>query len=145
VKDDVAASEIAELGDNLHNHDSPSALGGYMLPANGGYIMSQDEQDLLAGRTMREKAEAKRKLDQLIAKAGQLGARLTALGEMLQQSPQNVMFEGISTNIKYVSPGAGSFRAHEVNGKEIAELTTAIRDAMEEVDRVKQRAERLGV
>jgi predicted trehalose synthase len=105
-----------------------STSSGYDV--HGGYFMSDEQQDAVIGRVLRELKEAKQKLARLRAEADRIGQALGRIGQTLVSNPQSLVFASGSINVP----------THE----ELASLTNDIRNTMQEVDRLKQQASDLG-
>jgi prefoldin subunit 5 len=105
----------------------------------------RDQKDLALGRAIREKREAEAKVSRLEAKAKGAGNLLVRLGSILQSSPQHTHFEAASTNVKMIPANTEIFKQNEIDGKQIAQLTNELRDAIEELERVKKRVQPYGV
>jgi CRISPR/Cas system-associated protein Cas5 (RAMP superfamily) len=111
----------------------------------GGYFMSPEDKDAVIGRVLRQRKEAKENLATLAAEAKRIGEKLSVLSGYLIHNPHYVWFEATSTNTKYRRPGMEeSFRLSDFDSKKIADLTTQIRNAMDEVERLNNEAGKLG-
>jgi hypothetical protein len=106
---------------------------------------TQDERDLARGRVTREKNEAEAKLNRLKAKAQATGNLLARLSQVLLTTPHHTHFEAASTNVKMIPSNVEIFRQNEVDGKQIAQFTNELRDAIEELERVQKRARPYGI
>jgi hypothetical protein len=106
--------------------------------------MTEQDRDAEIGRVLREKKQAEHDLEVMASRARKLGETLAQLGAMLQQQPQHVVFENVSTNIKYARPNAPLFKVAEISGQQIADLTSQLRDQMEKVEGLREQASRLG-
>src|SRR5271167_4795201 len=56
--------------------------------------MSQEEQDALLGKTLREYKEMSHRLEMLRARAAEIGNHLVKLGSVLNSSPECLAFDG---------------------------------------------------
>ena len=106
-----------------------------------GYFMSQQEQDELIGKTVRELKEKTDQLNTHKAKANDLGRQLGVFAEALKTHPENVQFEGLHHNEPSrglpISPRLLDFQA-------LAGLCEQIRTLRAEVQNLESEKKRLG-
>jgi hypothetical protein len=107
--------------------------------------MSQDPRAAEVGQIVLNKQAAQSHLDGLLGTARQVGVKLEQLGKLLRGSPEQVKFLGERFDSSYASANSPSFELREIDGKAISDLATAIRDSMEEIRRLDERARSLGV
>ena len=67
-----------------------STISGYN--AHGGYLLSEEQQDAVIGRVLRELKETKQKLAKLRAEADRIGQALGRIGQTLVSNPQSLVF-----------------------------------------------------
>jgi hypothetical protein len=101
----------------------------------GGYFMSQDQEDAVVGRLVRERTAHKQKLVKLKEEAIRLGRNLEALGRDLQD-------DGKRWNI---AVDAYKSLLSESTAENISKLKTEIRDTELESSRLDGRLRELGI
>ena len=102
---------------------------------------------------MREKREAKHSLAILETEVAHIREKLRKLLTLLENNARLVWFEGISTNRRhfderesdYLSHRIETFRLSDFDGRRLAELTSQIRDAETEVERLDKAAKKYGI
>ncbi|SRR6266567_1282179 len=109
------------------------------------YYMTQEQQDAIIGRVLRERGEAERHLAALQAEAARLGAYFIKVGSMLDKHPETVFFEALSTNIKYAGSNPQILQGSNLSLEATVHTTNEIRDAMEKVERLRAECERLRI
>lgn len=107
--------------------------------------MSQNQQVAEVGQIVLQRKEARQKLEQLHVRATQLGRMLQELGSLLERSPEQVKFEGVGFDPNHTGWRGPSFRIPEIDGKQISDLATEIRNSTDEVNRINEKAMRLGL
>jgi hypothetical protein len=105
--------------------------------------MSPEDQDAIIGRVLRQRKEAHQRLAMLQAEAKRIGEKLGTLSGILVRHPHDVWFEAASTNTGY-RRDEESFKLADIDSKKIADLTSQIRDALDEVKRWNDEARKLG-
>ena len=102
--------------------------------------MTQEDQDRLIGQTHREHREAKQKLAALQTKARNLGERLVQIGNVLRDTPENLIFAGKAydaARFAFVLPTP--VKVEElVDLQNLLPLTDEIREMVIKVDRLRQ-------
>jgi hypothetical protein len=113
-----------------------------------GYFMSQEQQDAVVGRTVREMREAEEKLAKLEAEARTVGEALMEIGRALCNSPAHLIEEGQSYNTKFAAGprgGMGFYRASQlISADKLKSLTEDVRATMLEFDRLNETLQRMG-
>lgn len=107
--------------------------------------MSQEQEDQVVGRIVREKKDAEQKLARLAAEASRIGEVLVDLGTQLVRYPATIQFEGVATNVEYLRRDGSIFKTNEIDGARIAALTNEIRSATAKLEELEKQAGRLGV
>ena len=114
--------------------------------ARGGYFVSQEDQDAVIGRTVREFNVCKNLCAALTVEAHRIGVALVALGTSLQGEPQEVAriaFTNQSVPLSYQP--AKLIVAGVVDEAKIGKLTEDLRNALSEHRRLSEAVVRLGV
>jgi hypothetical protein len=113
---------------------------------SGGYFMSQEQQDAVIGRVVRELNSATILAAALSADAHQIGTALIALGMKLQGKPQEVAriaFHNQSVPLQFQP--VEMFAPELLDAAKIARLTDGLRNALSDVRRLSDNAASLGV
>ncbi len=108
--------------------------------------MSQEEQDAIVGRTVRELREAKERLAMLKAEAGRRGERLKNAGHFLAAYPEYMVQEGESVDVRFSSqPQKHLWTAADIYpAEEILKLTSAIRAEVVKIATLNERLMGMG-
>lgn len=106
--------------------------------------MNEEQKDVAVGRVLRERKEVESRLAALEADARKVSQRLADLAQMLDRSPQDTWFHGPSASIKGYPPRSASFNIADYNMQHVVDLTNAIRDTREKLDRLNSEASTLG-
>lgn len=107
--------------------------------------MTEENDHIIVGRVLSQKKDAERKLALLQVQAKNIGERWIALGESLVEDPENTWFDEGHASYAYSGPiPKRSHRLSDFDPKQIAEVTSEIREAMEQVKRLTSEASKLG-
>jgi hypothetical protein len=108
--------------------------------------MSQDEQDAIVGRTMRELREAQEKLEMLKAEAKRRGDRLEKAGHFLGAWPEYMIQEGETVDVGFSKqPQVHMWNDADIfPAEKIRELTSTIRKEMLTISDLTTRLRKLG-
>jgi hypothetical protein len=115
--------------------------------AEGRYFMSEEQEDAVIGRVIREKKEAEQHLALLQAEARKFGETFSALGASLRASAEYVVFERQEVDVRYHSPHGNNrlYKAEEINAERVKTLTHEIRTALLRLATLTEEARKLGV
>lgn len=107
--------------------------------------MSEEEQDVLVGKTARQHKEASEKISKLKVKAFYLGTVLHGLGVTLAQYPELLSFDEEPMDAIYdVRKNFSMKDAKEASPENIQNLCREIRQVIAERDRLAQELQSLG-
>lgn len=106
--------------------------------------MSEDQRDATLGRVLRERKGLQSYLAELDADARKISQRFEELGEMLDQSPQDVWFYGQLAGIKGYAPRSTSFNLADFDIQRIVDITNEIRSTREKLDGLNSEASKFG-
>jgi len=107
--------------------------------------VTQDEQDAIMGRTLREHTECCKELAAITAKLAIIGEELISLGKELKGRPELVYFLGRSRNVRFgENRDTQNFSPASIDGNSIADLVTALQDLHVKRDDLAQRLRSLG-
>lgn len=106
--------------------------------------MDSEKQHAIIGKVLSDKREAEKKQAMLKKEAERLGNVLENLAGYLRGNVEYVWFCGASTNEHYPHPRGDVFSVSDVDGQRIAELTSEIRNTMDEIKRLNGEARALG-
>jgi hypothetical protein len=115
--------------------------------------MSPQEEDAIIGKLVRERKAAKHTLALLQTEVGHIREKLRKMVLLLENNAHLVWIDGASTNEHYldarlndyVSGKLEEFQLSDLDGKRIADLTSRIRDTMDELERLNKEAAKHGV
>lgn len=110
-----------------------------------GSFMSQQEQDAVIGRVVRERQEAHKTLAVLDSEAKRLGKQLSGLGEMLQIRPATIVFENQMVAVHHKRQGDPLFNPNDISVERIIKLTEEIRGLRDRLDTLQNEAKNLGI
>jgi hypothetical protein len=99
---------------------------------SGGYFMDQQEEHAKAYEALLKRKEIERHLDGLKIEAQRLGAIFVELGQILQTSPEYVIFENVPAPAGINSP---LFKVPDIDGNRIVALVNDIRTTAQELER----------
>jgi hypothetical protein len=110
---------------------------------NGGYFMTQDDQDVVIGRLVREHREADELIAKLDAEATRLGQAYSELGQALMTHPEGVLFpkEGIDGRF---APVQHLVQPSLLNADKLKALATDYRTAFIKREQLTEQLKRLG-
>lgn len=94
---------------------------------------------------MLAKSAAAKRLALLKEEAARIGKVLGSLAGYMGNNVEYIWFDGISTNENYSHPRGNSFSVADEDGVRIAKLTSEIRDAKDQIERLSQHARDLGL
>jgi hypothetical protein len=108
--------------------------------------MTQEEQDAIVGRTLREYNECRKELAAMEAKLAGVGDELLSLGKELKANPERVFFFGRGRDIRFggMNRDAKSFTPASIDGNSIADQVTALQNLHVKRDELSQRLKSLG-
>ena len=106
--------------------------------------MTQEEQDAVLGRTLREYGGSRKELAAMAAQLGETGAMLSRLGGQLKQRPEALLFEGVEHNSRFGDPRAEIFFPNTIDGKSIAADVSALQQQHIKVQELANRLRALG-
>lgn len=108
--------------------------------------MTQDEQDAILGRTLREYNECCKQLAAMETKLASIGEELLNLGRELKAHPEQVYFLGRGRDTRFggLNRDAKSFEPASINGNSIADQVTALQNQHIKRDELAQRLKSLG-
>jgi hypothetical protein len=112
------------------NNHIVAPLGGIEYLSKG-YFMSQEQEDAVAGRTIRELGVVKRECVSLVAEAHNLGSALVQLGTRLGGDPDTIAATMVDGKV--------------VDAARITQLTETLRAALVQYHRLGAEAETLGI
>src|SRR5437870_9523428 len=88
-------------------------------------LMTQEEQDAILGRTLREYNDCRKELAAIEAKLASIGEELISLGKELKGRPEQVYFTGRSRNVRFgENRDTQNFSSASIDGNSIADLVT---------------------
>jgi hypothetical protein len=109
--------------------------------------MSPELEDAIIGQLVRERREAKNRLDLLSTQLFHTRETLKKLIGLMENNAHLIWFEGVSTGATpadregdYLSGRIRTFRVEEIDGRKIADLTSQIREAQKEYSRLSDEA-----
>jgi hypothetical protein len=115
--------------------------------------MSPDVEDAIIGKVVRERHTARRALAVLETEVSQVCAKLGKLVRLLERNAHLVWIAKASTNERYLNERLNDYMAEklpefqlsDIDGKRIADLTSRLRDAIDEVERLDKEAVKYGL
>jgi hypothetical protein len=115
--------------------------------------MSPEEEDAIIGKLVRERKAARNTLALLQTEVSQVREKLRKMVLLLENNAHLVWIDGASTNEHYlnarlndyVSGKLEEFQLSDLDGRRIAALTSRVRDAMVELERLDIEAKKHGV
>jgi len=114
-------------------------------PAEEGYFMSQDEQDAVIGRVIRQHKEVSVKLGTLKAEAQRFGVMLVGVGEALRQHPEALLQQGESFRGEIIQRSPLQFPIDFPSAEKLQKLTTEIRLCLTELADLDTQRAALGI
>ena len=108
--------------------------------------MTQEEQDVILGRTLREYNECCKELAAIEAKLATTGEELSSLGKELRENPEMVTFLGRGHDMRFggTSPDKKSFSPASIDGNSIANQVTLLQNQHVKRDELARRLKSLG-
>lgn len=108
--------------------------------------MTQEEQDAILGRALREYNECCKELAAMEAKLASIGGELIGLGNELKAHPERVYFSGRARDTRFggTTRDAKDFVPASINGNSIADQVTALQNQHVKRDDLAQRLRSLG-
>jgi hypothetical protein len=108
------------------------------------YFMTQEDQDLVIGRVVRERKEAETRLAALREEAHKYGELFAYVGGMLQTNPEHIMFEQAPIPLEFQS--RQPLMKHEnLSSAKVYKLVSDIQETMLTLKRINDNAGRLGI
>ena len=104
--------------------------------------MTNEEQDAIIGRIVREHTETKKQHDLLIAKAFRASDSLQSLSNVLRTEPMRIAFDGESlpSNISRMD-----FDSKEVGANKVKEMCNQIREYSAKLSRLESEKKKFGL
>lgn len=123
-----------------------SMATGVRCAAYGRYRMSQEDQDAILGRTMRELRSATEELERLKAEAGRRGERLQGVGHVLASHPEYLVEEGEAVDINFSQAPERQLwtEADIFQADQIRKLTASIREQILTIVKLNEHLKNLG-
>jgi hypothetical protein len=96
--------------------------------------VTQEEQDAILGRTLREYNDCCKELAAIATKMARAGQELALLGRRLKMQPEMVMFEGVAHDARFgnqISPSPEDnyvFSSAAIDGKSIVAQVTSLQN-----------------
>jgi hypothetical protein len=114
--------------------------------------MTQEEQDAILGRTLREYNDCCRQIGAMQAELSRLGKELERLGQKLIRNPEGALFAGQPHNARFgrgqAYPGGpqseAAFQPEAINGADIAKRVTELQESVMQKADLARRLESLG-
>jgi hypothetical protein len=108
--------------------------------------MTQEEQDAILGRTLREYKDCCRELAAIEAKLATTGKELSSLGKELQEHPETVDFIGRPHDVRFglTNRDPRTFSLASIDGNSIADQVTALQNQVVKRDDLARRLKSLG-
>jgi hypothetical protein len=107
--------------------------------------MSQEEQDALLGKTLREYKEMSHRLEMLRARAAEIGNNLVGLGSVLNSSPESLAFDGEPMDARFFDRAdLQSSPLASVSVESLKRICHEIRQTIIERDRLEKQIRSLG-
>jgi hypothetical protein len=133
--------------DGLKASQDLCSSGIFSLYAKGKerYFMTQEDQDVVVGRIVRERREAGARLAALQAEASKFGVLFFHLGQLLQQNPESINFENIPMPLDFQRPNLPLFKQADISSQKIYQLVKDIQDTMLELKGIDSKAKQLGI
>lgn len=110
-----------------------------------GYFMSQEEQDAVIGRVVREHKAATTKLAYLRSEATRLGQELSAIGQALMSQPDSLIRRGEDMPGRFAGPQLHIVNPEALDLEKIMRLTKEIRERMKEIGDLDKDKSDLGI
>ena len=127
-------------------HDATGRCDLAGIKYRRGYFVSQEEQDAVIGRVVRELSAVKNKAAALTVEAHRIGAGLVELGTTLGGTPEQVA--KLAANNQSVSmrfQPVKLFDATLLDGSKLAQLLDDLRASLSDMQKLSEDATRLGV
>jgi|SRR6267154_6603242 len=113
--------------------------------------MTQEEQDAILGRTLREYNDCSRQIGAIEAALSKVGQELSRLGETLIHHPENALFAGRAHDMRFGrgpaysgGPSPEIFQAEAIDGNSIAGRVAELQQCHLQKDNLGNRLESLG-
>jgi hypothetical protein len=118
----------------------------YMVDSSnqGGYFMSQTEEDAAKFRMIIRYKEAKERLDVLRSEAREIGEKFKLLSQCLQRVPQNVVIDGQSITGEYLGTSQ-NFTSSDFDVEKIKRLGAEIRSLTKEIQDLEPKVKVYGI
>lgn len=105
--------------------------------------MTQEDQDAVIGRVVREQRDLRAKLAALEVEAQNIGVIFANLGAMLQGDPQGIAFENHPGPPELM--GRPLFKQTDINAQKILKLVDDLRETQRALHNIEAKARQLGV
>jgi hypothetical protein len=107
--------------------------------------MSDEQQDAIIGRVLREYKDADLKLKALLSEAINFGCAMSEMATLLTTNPQDLTFEGEPVGLQHITSRAKLFKKSALPSVDtLVALTNDIRNTHQDVSRLKDQAAGLG-
>lgn len=110
-----------------------------------GYFMSQDEQDAVIGRVVREHKAESSKLALLRAEADRIGNQLSNIGIILASEPHSLIRQGEGVPTELIGPKLRSVNAEDIDFERVMKLTKEIRECLMRIKELDRQKLNLGI
>ncbi|MFZ3211005.1 MAG: hypothetical protein WA188_05775 [Terriglobales bacterium] len=108
--------------------------------------MTQEDQDAVVGRLMRERTDAERNEAALRAECDKLGRQLQDAGRALQTRPENVVFTGQSHSGDFQwQRGGALITPGSINDTRILQLTNDLRETLTKLTEIRRQLGAFGI
>jgi hypothetical protein len=107
--------------------------------------VTQEDQDAIIGRLVRERAEKDATIGAIRAELYRIGQSMLALGTMLANDPEHVVFEEQPVDINYTRRGFPIFQPADFNTERLKKLTNDLRTNLQELEHMNQHARQMRV
>ena len=105
--------------------------------------MTQEEQDAIPGRTLREYNDCCKELAAIVVKLATTGEELSTLGKELRERPEMVDF-GRPRDIRFGGTRTRTFSPASIDGTSIADQVTALQNRHVKRDELARHLKSLG-
>ena len=107
--------------------------------------MSQEEQDSIVGRNLRERRDLKQRIAMLTAKANKQGSFLKSLGSLLENTPHCVAFTSASSGANDMTNARWFNAAEYPQFQDIVSIGNELRETLALLRIKDEEAKRLGI
>lgn len=140
----IEARDAVNVPESEHASNIADTCSSLRYPPVGGYFMTQEDQDAVIGRVVRERRDLQTKAGALEAEAQNIGMMFAQLGQMLRDYPERVVFESHPAPAELLGK-VPVFKQADINSQKVLKLVDDLRETRRALQNIEAKARQLGL